>query len=183
MTAKQTSFAACAIALLLGVFGQSTVLAQHGPGRHRADSVPSRGPTYDVRNEVIVRGTVVGVNAGADGLGEPKTSERETQLLVESDTDTLMIHLGPTAFLGVKGVAIRNGDTVQVIGSPTAVGESHVLLAREVRSGTNVWTLRSTTGQPLWSSVQAERRGFWTKKRFLIAAVAVKALVTVLLLT
>lgn len=183
MIAQPTLLAVCAAALLLGVFGRTTALAQHGPGRHRPDAVPSQGPAYDVRNEIIVRGIVVAVSAQAAGWGASRMSEQETQVLVKTDTNTLAIHLGPTAFLGVKGVAIRNSDTLQVIGSPIAVGESHVILAREVRNGTNVWTLRNTAGQPLWGSVQAEERGFWTKKKLLIAAVAVKVLVTVLLLT
>ena len=78
---------------------------------------------------------------------------------------------------------IKKGDGLEVIGSRITVDQSQVVLAREIRKGDTAWTLRDATGQPLWSSVPTERRGFWTKKKVVlvtIVAAKVVALATVL---
>lgn len=182
----------------LGVLVPSPVFAQHGPGRHRPDSVqrqqgPSthEGPAYDTTSEATFKGTVANVKTGRSALywfarihtlGLGHTEVRETQLALKTDTGSVEIHLGPSAFLTERKVEIRTGDTVELTGSRVTIGESHVVLAREIRKGDNTWTLRDATGRPLWSSSQPEARGFWTKKRVVLAIVVVKvaALATVL---
>jgi hypothetical protein len=177
----------------LGVFAPSTVFAQHGPDRHGPDSVQRRheGPAYDTTSEATFKGTVADVKTGRSALywlsrihtlGLGHTGVQEKQLLLRTDTGTVEIHLGPTAFLTEKKVEIREGDTLEVSGSRVTIGESQVVLAREIRKGDSTWTLRDATGQPLWSSSQTEPRGFWTTKRVILAIVVVKvaALATVL---
>lgn len=70
---------------------------------------------------------------------------------------------------------IRKGDALEVTGSRVTIGESHVVLAREIRKGANAWTLRDAAGQPLWSPVQKEPRRFWTKKKIFLFVLAGKA--------
>jgi hypothetical protein len=162
-----------------GVFGPSTVFAQEGP-------------LYDSKSEATITGTVADVSTGGPGrlgwlmrvhtfgLGHKGTGE--TQLRVKTDTDTVEIHLGPTAFLKGKSVEIREGDTLEVTGSRVMLDGARVFLAREIRKGEITWTLRDATGQPLWSSVETEARGFWSTKKVLLTVVAVKValLLTVL---
>ena len=93
---------------------------------------------------------------------------------MKTDADALRIHLGPSAFLTDQKVEIRNGDTLEVTGSRVTLGDAGVVLAREIRKGDNVWTLRDATGEPLWSSAQTEARGFWTTKKVLLTVVVVK---------
>lgn len=177
----------------LGVFFPSTLFAQHGPGRHGPDSVqrPYEGPAYDTTSEATFKGTVKDVKTGRSGwywlsrvhtLGLGHTSPKAKELRLMTDTGMVEIHLGPTAFLTEKKVEIRKGDTLEVSGSRIMIGEAHVVLAREIRKGDKAWTLRDSTGQPLWSSSLGEARGFWTKKRVLVAIALVKvvALATVL---
>jgi hypothetical protein len=162
-----------------GMFVPATVFAQHGPSSHAQE-----GPLYDPNTEVTFTGTVADVNTGRPGrlgwlmrvhtLGLGHSGTREMQLLVKTETETVQIHLGPTAFLKGKNVEIKEGDTLEVTGSRVTLGDPGVVLAREIRKGDNVWTLRDVTGQPLWSSVQTEMRGFWTKKKVLLTVVAVK---------
>jgi hypothetical protein len=168
------------IALLsASVFVPSTVVAQHGPGRHERGS----GPAYDTTTEATFAGTVTGVKSGRSlfsrllgvhtlGLGHKGVQEQ--QLLLKTDTETVQVHLGPAAFLREQKVEIRKGDTLEVIGSQVTVGASKVVLAREIRKGTNTWTLRDTAGEPLWGAAQPQERRFWTKKKVLLTAVAVK---------
>jgi hypothetical protein len=163
----------------LAVSVPSTVFAQHGPGMHRPDS----GPAYDATSEATFRGTVADVKTGRSalhwftqihtlGLGHKRVQVR--RLLLKTETDTVEIHLGPTAFLKEKKVEIRKGDTLEVTGSRVTIGDSHVVLAREIRRGDSAWALRDATGQPLWSVAQREARGFWTKTKVLLVVVAVK---------
>lgn len=144
---------------------------------------------YDTKSEATFKGTVADVKTTGRSalywlfrihtLGQGQTGVQEKQLLLKTDTGTVQIQLGPTAFLTEKNVEIRKGDILEVTGSRVTIGESQVVLAREIRNGDDTWALRDATGQPLWSSVQ---RGFWTKKRVLVAVVVIKgvALATVL---
>lgn len=68
-------FTVSVIALwLLGVFVPSTVVAQHGPGRHgtgfarpQESPGPQEGPAYDTKTEAIFTGTVTDVKSGGPG--------------------------------------------------------------------------------------------------------------------
>lgn len=175
----------------LGVFVPSKVLAQHGPSRDdtrreqpQEDPEPQEGPAYDPSTEVIFSGTVTDVKGGGPGrlgwlmkvhtfgLGHKGVQEKE--LLLKTDTDMVRIHLGPTAFLTDQKVEIRKGDTLAVTGSRVTIGDSQLVLAREIRKADNTWTLRDAGGQPRWNVAQTEARGFWTTKKVLLTVVAVK---------
>jgi hypothetical protein len=181
---KKTRFTLGIVTLSsLGVFVPSTVLAQHGPGRHGRGPGAHDGPAYDAKSEATFKGTVADVKTGRSALdrliqihtlGQGQTGVQEKQLLLKTDTGTVEIELGPTTFLNAKKVEIRKGDALEVTGSRVTIGESHVVLAREIRKGENVWALRDATGQPLWSAVQTGARQFWTKKKVLLTVVVAK---------
>lgn len=168
-----------AAAVMLSACVPSSVFAQHGPGRHAGVS----GAAYDPASEAIFKGTVADVKTGRSALywitqihtmGLGHRGAQEKQLLLKTDSDTVRIQLAPTTFLDEHNVEIRKGDVLEVIGSRITMRESSVVLAREIRKGNTTWALRDATGQPLWSSDQAEKRGFWTTKKVLVAVVAVK---------
>jgi hypothetical protein len=75
---------------------------------------------------------------------------RGTHITLKTSAETLEVHLGPTAFLNEKKVAIARGDTLVVLGSRVAVDGERVFIAKEVKKGDSVWTLRDATGLPLW---------------------------------
>jgi hypothetical protein len=163
----------------LCVIAPSTVFAQHGPGMH----APVAGAAYDTMTEATFSGTVADIKGGRSALSWLTTIHtlglghggvREKQLLLKTDTGTLQIHLGPTTFLDENKVEVKKGDALEITGSRVAIGESHVVLAREVRKGDIAWTLRDSTGQPLWSVVPTEARGFSTKKKVFLTIVAAK---------
>jgi len=165
----------------------TAALAQHGPGRHRPDS----GLPYDMKREATVTGTVVVLKSGSSllsrlfrihTLGVGHTNVQQRQLILRTDVGRIRIHLGPSTFIDELNAQIRKGDKLEVTGSRVTIGDSHVLVARALRKGDSVWTLRDAAGQPLWDSADAEPRGFWTAKKVLITVVVVKvvALATVL---
>lgn len=164
-----------------GVFVPSISLAQHGPGRHGAGAVQQEhgpgthaGHVYDPTSEATFEGVIEDVKGGRSvlsrvlgihtfGVGPKGTYEKF--LLLKTSTETIEIRLATTAFLNEQKVEIRRGDTLEIIGSHVAIGDGHVVLARQIRKGDSAWTLRDTAGQPLWASSPTETRGFWTRKK------------------
>jgi hypothetical protein len=53
-------------------------------------------------------------------------------------------------FLNKKKVAIIKGDTLVIVGSRVAVDDERVFMAKEVKKGDSVWTLRDAAGLLLW---------------------------------
>lgn len=141
-------------------------------------------PTYDTISEATFTGTVADIRGGGPGrlgwlmrvhtLGLAHKGADDTQLLLKTDTDTVRIHLGPTAFLNDRKVEIRTGDRLTVTGSRVPAGDAQVVLARDIRKGDTVWALRNAGGQPLWSTTEPERRRFWTTTKVVLVVVAIK---------
>lgn len=113
------------------------------------------------------------------GLGHMRAPD--DQLLLNTDTETVEIHLGPPAFLDDQKVEISEGDTLEVTGSRVTFGESHVVLARQIRTGNATWMLRDVAGRPRWSGATAAR-GFWTTKEVFVTVVVTRVILLVIVL-
>jgi hypothetical protein len=159
----------------------SMSFAQHAPGSVRQHGASrEQGLAYDAKTEVRLTGAVGEVKTARN----PWSNVKDTRLFLKTDTGTVEIHLGPTAFLTEKKVTIRTGETLEVIGSRVTVGESQVVLARDVRKGDLEWTLRDAEGQPLWGALQPEKPRRWTMTRvLLLAALAGKIAAAVVLMS
>ncbi len=70
---------------------------------------------------------------------------------MKTDAGTEDVRLGPAAFVQSKGFAFAAGDAVTVTGSKISVAGKAVVVAREVRKGGKVLTLRDENGRPLWA--------------------------------
>jgi hypothetical protein len=108
-------------------------------------------PRYDLSTEATVTGTVESVEqiAGPGG-GRGRRGLGGTHVTLKTSAETLQVHLGPTAFLNEKKVVIAKGDTLVVVGSRVTVDGERAFIAKEVRKGDSVWTLRDAAGLPLW---------------------------------
>ena len=128
----------------LALFVAAPLLAQ--PQGRREGS-----PRYDLATEATVTGTVESVEqiAGPGG-GRGRRGLGGTHITLKTTTETLAVHLGPTAFLNEKKVAIAKGDTLVVVGSGVTVDDERVFIAKEVKKGDSAWTLRDAAGLPLW---------------------------------
>jgi hypothetical protein len=109
------------------------------------------GPRYDAATEATVSGTVESVEqiAGPGG-GRGRRGLGGTHLQLKTSSETLEVHLGPTAFLNAQKVSVARGDTLEIVGSRVTVDDERVLIARSVKKGDQVWTLRDAAGLPLW---------------------------------
>lgn len=117
-----------------------------------AQSRESRpGPRYDMTTEATVSGTVQSVEQVAGpGGGRGRRGLGGTHLELKTADDTLVVHLGPTAYLSGQKVLIAAGDTVEIVGSRVTVDGDKVFIARVVKKGDQSWTLRDAAGRPLW---------------------------------
>jgi hypothetical protein len=129
----------CAVTVVM-----ATPLFAQPPGR-------ASGPRYDTATEATVTGTVDSVEQIAGpGAGRGRRGLGGTHLTLKTKTETLEVHLGPTAFLNEKKVAIAEGDTLVITGSRVTVDSEKVFIAKEVKKGDNTWTLRDAAGLPMW---------------------------------
>lgn len=108
-------------------------------------------PQYDLATEATVTGIVESVEqlAGPAG-GRGRRGMGGTHLTLETATEMLVVHLGPTAFLNEKKIAIGKGDTLVITGSRVTVDGESVFIAKEVKRADTIWTLRDAAGLPLW---------------------------------
>jgi hypothetical protein len=70
---------------------------------------------------------------------------------LESEGQALDVHLGPTWYLEREGLELSKGDPVEVTGSVVDTDDDRFLVARELKKGAKVLTLRDERGVPVWS--------------------------------
>ena len=140
------------VGVLIGLGAASAASAQPGMGRG-----PGM-PMYDRKAEVTLTGTVEAVEtvippgchdcrSGCHGCA----GSGGVHLTLKTETEPIDVHLGPSWFLKETGLTAAKGDAVTILGSRVTQNEKPVLLARQVTKGDNTWTLRDSSGRPLWS--------------------------------
>jgi hypothetical protein len=106
---------------------------------------------YDVKTETTISGTVESVEniTGAGGRG--RRGMGGTHLVLKTEKDAVDVHVGPTAYLAEKKIALEKGDRLEVLGSRVTVDKETVLIARQIKKGDQTWVLRDAAGRPAWS--------------------------------
>ncbi len=74
-----------------------------------------------------------------------------THLDLKTGSGTFDVHLGPSGFLAAKNFKFAKGDQVEVTGSKVTFEGHDAIIAREVKMGGKVLTLRDAQGIPEWS--------------------------------
>lgn len=139
MTRKQLLLTACGLALAALV--SMPAVAQPAMGGPKGSS------RYDPKTEVTVKGTIEEVQEHPS-RGGPHTGQH---VMLETDSGRLDVHFGPTDYWMENGFELNTGDSIEVTGSKTKVDDADVLIAREVKKGEEVVTLRDEQGVPAWS--------------------------------
>jgi hypothetical protein len=108
---------------------------------------PRRGvPNYNPGTVTTVSGTVTKVTQQSG-----PTVWAGTHLTLTTEAGVLDVHLGPASFISQQGFQFAEGDQIDVTGSKVNYQNAPVLIAREVKKGAKVLTLRDEQGYPKWS--------------------------------
>ncbi len=112
------------------------------------------GPMYNPKTESTLSGRVGQVTTmqGPRGWGG-------THLDLKTESGTYHVHLGPTSFIKAKGFTFTRGDQIEVTGSKVTFQNHDAIIAREVKKGDKVLSLRDAQGIPEWSGGRRHRAG------------------------
>lgn len=149
---QEYSMRAARMLIVLTAVGIGQALAI-GPVGAQARGGGMRTPRYDAATVVTVSGEVTAVDrqsgrAGMTGI----------HLSIRTASGTESVHLGPEAFIDGKGITVKVGDKVDVVGSRVTWASAPVVLARDFKHGTTIVALRDSAGFPLWAGQGMRRR-------------------------
>lgn len=105
---------------------------------------------YDPNDEVRVKEVVQEVQE-VQQLTRGMMCCTGRHLLVETDTETLDVHLGPSSFMQQSQFSFTNGDEIEVLGSKITMAGRETILAREITKQGKTLVLRDARGVPMWS--------------------------------
>lgn len=103
-------------------------------------------PRYDTATEVTLRGTITKVENHMGRMGW-----NGTHLVVSFEGETLTVHVGPSNYVDQREFSFAAGDQIEVTGSRIKLEGTGVLIARQIKKGEKVLTLRNAQGIPAWS--------------------------------
>lgn len=140
--------------LLIGVvvltFSMPAPIQAQGRGRGMMQGMTMG---YDQAKEATVSGTVTEVvEQQSKGMGMGGL-----HLTLEAGDDTIDVHLGPKSWMDSKGYTFAKGDALTVTGSRSMMHDmatmtnKDTIVAREIKKGDEVMTLRDENGKPMWS--------------------------------
>jgi hypothetical protein len=101
---------------------------------------------YNPATEVTVKGAVEEVTQTTGRRGWAGI-----HLTLKTDEGAYDVHVGPASYISAQQFAFAKGESVEVIGSKTAVGGKEVLIARQITRDGKTLTLRDEQGFPKWS--------------------------------
>ena len=83
-------------------------------------------------------------------LTGPQVGQARTGLL-RPMRESLDVHVGPSWFLTQSKISFAKGDQIEVTGSKVKFENSDALIAREIKKGDKIITLRNAQESPAWS--------------------------------
>lgn len=103
---------------------------------------PSQGRTFDPNNIYTLRGEVARVDSLRPMM----------QLLLDTDREEIVVHVGPSWFMLKEDFNILPGDDIAVKGSRVTLEGEPTLIAMEIKKNGRILKLRDDKGYPLWGS-------------------------------
>ena len=122
--------------ILVTMLAASAVFAQPGMGP---------GRNYDASKEQTVTGKVTSIQRVAHG-----GRSEGIHLSLQTAGGQVVVLLGPSHFIEKSNLKIKEGDEITVTGAR----QDAMLIAREVKKGSEVLQLRTAAGVPLWGRGQ-----------------------------
>ena len=103
-------------------------------------------PMYNTATEVTLQGSVEAIKQ----ITGPR-SWGGTHLSLKTEKETIDVHVGPSWFLTQHKMTFAKGDPIEVTGSRIKFGNEDAVLAREIKKGGEMLTLRNAQGIPVWA--------------------------------
>ena len=125
----------------------SVVIASLASTAYAQRGMHHGGGNYNPATEATLTGTVDAIK----NLPSPGRGGGGLHLVLNVPSGPIEVHVGPASFVKSKNVTFEKGDTLTVVGSKVTMAGEEVLIAREIKKGDQVITLRDTNGFPLWS--------------------------------
>jgi hypothetical protein len=117
------------VAAITAAFGASSVVAQRN---------------YDPKTVETVQGKVLSVE-------KMQQRGRRVHLMLQTDKETIAVHLGPSWYIDKQTPKIEANDTVTVTGSRITVDGKPAIFAAQIKKGNDILKLRDDNGIPAWS--------------------------------
>jgi hypothetical protein len=100
---------------------------------------------YDPKTVETIQGKVVSVEKTPS-----KGRSYGIHLILQTDKETIPVHLGPGWYVEKQTPRIEPNDTVTVTGSRVTVGAKPAIIAAQVKKGNDILKLRDENGIPTW---------------------------------
>ena len=71
--------------------------------------------------------------------------------MLQTDKETIAVHLGPAWYIDKQTPKIETNDTITVTGSRVTIDGKPAIIAAQVKKGNEVLKLRDENGIPAWS--------------------------------
>jgi hypothetical protein len=101
---------------------------------------------YDPKTVEMLQGKVLSVEKATRGKGR----SYGVHLTLQTDKETISVHLGPSWYIEKQTPHIEANDTITVTGSRVTVDEKPAIIAAQVKKGNEILKLRDENGIPVW---------------------------------
>ncbi len=108
---------------------------------------------YDPKTVETLQGKVLSV----EKTSPPAQRGHGVHLMLQTDKETIEVHLGPAGYLEKQAIQIAANDTITVTGSRVMMDGKPAIIAGQIKKGDEVLKLRDENGVPAWSAGRRSR--------------------------
>jgi len=139
--------------MIVMAFVLTASLALAGPGKWggRGSGGWGMGTPYQGMYTPANTETFSGEVIGMEQTVPMKGMNQGIALEVQTEKETVIVHIGPTWYLERLDAKIVKGDKVEVKGVRSTLAGKQIVLAAEVKKGDKTLVLRDAAGVPVWS--------------------------------
>jgi hypothetical protein len=128
------------------------MMGQGGMGNRSGRKGQYSGLMYDPSRVETIQGTVLNIQGGNQGNRMP----HGMYLSIQTNTETLGLHIGPVWYLAQQNFQIQPNETVEVTGTRVNWGGQPTLIVGEIKKGNQTLQLRDENGYPRWMARQQQ---------------------------
>ena len=109
------------------------------------------GSQYNRLYNLATVETLSGTVESVDKVTPMKGMYAGVHIMLNTEKETISIHLGPEWYVERQDVKIAKGDTIGVKGSRVTFADKPAIIAAEVKKGDSTLVLRDSNGIPAWA--------------------------------